>query len=157
MQNTHIATFDTFNPEMPLDGRAELTSNTLCPISTTRHSNNRTALQVKEDPAFYVSDFPSDKCHGGNPQARSAATDHAKHLQKVERLLDEALNLAGLMLASLADECDGRAMQVETALKVIEKKLGKAHTQIDRHRRRHAELFVAHVDLKGQLKDAQAN
>ena len=48
-------------------------------------------------------------------------------------------------------------MQTETALKVIEKKLGKAHTQIDRHRRRHTNLFLAHCDLRNQMKEAEAN
>ncbi len=61
------------------------------------------------------------------------------------------------MLASLADECDSRAMQTETALKVIEKKLNKAHTQVDRHRRRHTNLFLADFDLRDQLNDAEAH
>ena len=48
-------------------------------------------------------------------------------------------------------------MQTETALKAIEKKPGKAHTQIDRHRHRHTNLFMAHFDLRDQLKDTDAN
>ena len=157
MQNTNVATYDVFNPEMSLDGGAGSTGHALYPIDSTRRNENLTAFQVKEDQASYVPDFPSGKRYGGNPQAHSAAADHAKHLQKAGRLLDEALNLAGLMLASLDDECDGRAMQTETALKVIEKKLGKAHTQIDRHRRRHTNLFLAHFDLRDKKKHAEAS
>ena len=76
---------------------------------------------------------------------------------EAERLLDETLNLAGLMLVSFDDECDGRAMQTETALKVIEKKLSKAHTQIDRHRRCHTERCLNDVDLKNRTNEVETN
>ena len=93
-----------------------------------------TAWQVREDGGAYGAD----------------ALRHAAHLRKAERLLDEARNLVALLLASLGDEADARAMQTEIALKLIEKKLNKAHTQIDRHEARHRTLFAARSDLNDE-------
>jgi len=104
--------------------------------------------QVREDKGFYIPDFLSDKQHDTNPEAYSAAADHAEHLLRAEHLLGEALNLVGLMLASLGDESDSRAMQTETALKLIEKKLKTAYNRIDKHDARHTNLFLAYFDLK---------
>lgn len=59
--------------------------------------------------------------------------DHVKHLYEAQRLVGEALNLAGLVLKSLEDEGDARAMQIHTALRVLEKKLTKACRRIDRY------------------------
>ena len=77
-------------------------------------------------------------------QAYAAADDYATHLRGAERLLNDALNLVGLMLAAIGDDCDSRAMQSETALKIIEKKLRRMHRRIDWHDRRHTNLFLAY-------------
>ncbi len=89
-----------------------------------------TAWQLREGGGVYHAD-------------RAAAFRRAAHLRKAERLLDEARNLVALLLASLGDEADARAMQTEIALKLVEKKLNKAHTQIDRHEARHRPPPVA--------------
>lgn len=105
--------------------------------TSTQHAGlfaANTAWQVREDGGVYSAD----------------ALRHAAHLRKAERLLDEARNLVALLLASLGDEADARAMQAEIALKLIEKKLNKAHTQIDRHEARHKTRFVARSDLKDE-------
>ena len=54
------------------------------------------------------------------------------------------------MRAAIGDESDARAMQADTALTVIEKKLRRAHSQINKHDRCHANLFLAYFDLKGK-------
>ena len=140
MNDANIATYDVLNPKTPLDCVAD-----------------PTLFQVKEDPGSYTPHLLSGKRYADNPKTHSAAADHAQHLLKAERLLDEAQNLAGLMLASLDDECDSRAMQTETALKVIEKKLSEAHTQIDRHHRCHTELFLNYFDLRDKTNEAETN
>lgn len=106
--------------------------------------------RVREDGSFYVPDVLSDKRIDFHPGAYTAAADHARHLGKAERLLDEAQNLVKLMLASIGDLGDGRAMQSQIGLKVIEKKLSKVHAQIDKHDTRHTNLFFAYLDLKGK-------
>ena len=92
-----------------------------------------TLRQVREDGAVYRAD-------------RAAVFRHDVHLRKAERLLDEARNLVALLLASLGDEADARAMQTEIALKLIEKKLSKVHARIDRHEAAHGSSFVACSD-----------
>ena len=106
--------------------------------------------QVREDRSFYVPDLLSDKNHDTDPQAYAAAGDHAQHLRNAERLVCQAEDLVGLMRAAIGDESDARAMQADTALTVIEKKLRRAHSCINKHDRRHSNLFLAYFDLKGK-------
>ena len=77
--------------------------------------------RVAEEPGAWDADSPDD----------------ARHLHDAEGLIGEALNLAGLLLAALADDGDRRAMQVHTAVGIIEKKLAKACRKIDRYEMRH--------------------
>ncbi len=104
--------------------------------------------QVREDKGYYIPDLLSDAEYDASPKAYAAFADHAKHLHKAEGLQDEAWNLVRLMLAALGDEGDSRAMQTEAGLKVIEKKLSKAHTRIDKHHTRYTNLFFAYFDRK---------
>lgn len=87
-------------------------------------------FHVREDQGDYDTD------------AYDAAADHAKHLYEAQALVGDALNLAGLLLASLEDQGDARAMQVSTAVAVIEDKLKQAYHQLDEHEACHAKLFV---------------
>ena len=137
MNDANSATFDGPSPNTQLD----------------RFASPR-LFQVNEDPPSYTPQLPTGKRDNDHPQTCSTA-GLAKHLFKAERLLDEALNLAGLMLASFDDEGDGRAMQTETALKIIEKKLSKAHTRIDRHRRNYTELCLNHLDLGKRANESE--
>ena len=106
--------------------------------------------QVREDPGVYSTDPMTDTRSDGKPKPLAAETDHAKHLYGAQRIVGEALNLSGLVLASLHDECDKRAMQIGAALKVIEKKLEKAYNRLDRHEAQRASLIPEYVDLRKQ-------
>ena len=108
----------------------------------------RADWQVREDRGYYVPDLLSDKDYDPDRQAYAAAEGYATHLRDAERLLNHALNLVGLMLAAIGDDCDSRAMQSEIALTIIKKKLRKAHRRIDQHDRRHTNLFLAYCGLK---------
>lgn len=114
--------------------------HTLAAIEALRH--------IREDGDFYIPDFiTADPCKS-RPKVYSAANDHARDLRKAEQQLDDVLNLARVLRASVQGEDDGRAMQADTVLKIIEKKLSKAHAFIDRHDARHLNLFMAYFDLK---------
>ncbi len=106
--------------------------------------------QVREDPGVYSPDRLKDEHSDGKHELPAAAADHAAHLSTAQRIVGEALNLSGLVLASLHDECDKRAMQIGAALKIIEKKLEKACDQLDRHEVQYANLIPAYVDLRKQ-------
>lgn len=107
-----------------------------------------TARRLREDGDFYIPDFVSGDPYKARPKVYSAANDHAVDLRRAEQHLDDVLNLARVLRASVQGEDDGRAMQAETVLKIIEKKLKKAHNCIDRHDARHLNLFMAYFDLK---------
>ena len=98
--------------------------------------------RVREDRGDY--DIESD----GN-----TATDQANELYEAQRQIGDALNLAGLLLASLEDQGDSRAMQVHTVTRVIEKKLEKAYDGLDRHDAKHTELLLAYTDLKDKAEE----
>lgn len=111
-------------------------------------ARSATLRKVREEADFYIPDFITAEPYKSGPKVYSAANDHAEDLRKAEQHLDDVLNLARVLRASLQGEDDGRAMQADTVLKIIEKKLSKAHNCIDRHDARHLNLFMAYFDLK---------
>ncbi len=106
------------------------------------------AWQVREDRAFYVPDVMSDRSYETDAELYDTAGEYARHLRRAQRRLEDVLNLAGVLRASIGDEGDSRAMQAETVLKIVERKLHKALNQLDRHDSRHRNLFFAYFDLQ---------
>ena len=93
-------------------------------------------LHVGEDRAPYRPDSPS------------AEDFDSSALGDAEDLLDEALNLVGLMLAAVGEKGDGLAMQTEAGLKAAEERLRKARIRIDEHDTCHRSLLLAYRDLQ---------
>jgi hypothetical protein len=62
-------------------------------------------------------------------------------------------NFAGVLQASLGDEGNSRAMQADTVLKVVERKVNKALNQLDRHATRHRNLFFAYFDPQEKAEE----
>lgn len=108
------------------------------------------AMQLKEESEFYVPDLLSDANYDPEPALFSAAEAYAHRLRKAERQVDEAMLLSQVLRASMSDASDGRAMQVDTVLKIVEKKLRKAYLQIDKYDVGHLNLFMAYIELKEQ-------
>lgn len=104
--------------------------------------------QVREQQDFYIPELLTDPGYDAAPKTCAAFEKQAKPLHDVEGLIGDAWNLAGLMLAAMADEHDDRAMQTYTGLKVIEEKLSEAHNRIDRLHTQYTNLFLAYFDLK---------
>jgi hypothetical protein len=116
----------------------------------------RAAWQVREDRESYMPDFLSLKLSEISPELRDAADKDARHLRRAQRNLEQAINLVGVLLSSLEDVGDSRAMQAETALKVIEQKLDKALTRLDKHATRHSKLYFAYFELKENAEDEES-
>lgn len=112
--------------------------------------------QVREDKAFYVPDYMSGAPHEARSEAYSAANEHAAELREAEQHLDDALNLAGTLRASVQAEDDSRAMQADTVLKFVEAELRQARRCIDSHDTRHLNLFMAYFDLRDDSSDRRA-
>lgn len=104
--------------------------------------------QIREDRDFYIPDLVSADSYELRPKVYAAADEHASDLRRAEQHLDDALNLAAVLRASVQGEVDSRAMQADTVLKIVEKKLNKAHNCVDRHDARHLNLFVAYCELR---------
>lgn len=104
--------------------------------------------RLEEEGEFYIPDLLCNEDYEPQPGLNSAAEAHARRLHKAERYVDEALNLSQVLRASMCDAGDSRAMQVETVLRIVEKKLRKAHSQIDKHDASHVNLFMAYFDLR---------
>ena len=145
-------------PPANTESRKHITTGSDCRLDTGDYAFSYPRIeasanwQVREDRGYYVPDLLSNKDYDPDRRAYAAADDHATHLRDAERLLNDVLNLVGLMLAAIGDDCDSRAMQSEIALKIIEKKLRKTHRCIDQHDRHHTNLFLAYVDLKEQTE-----
>jgi hypothetical protein len=73
-----------------------------------------------------------DPDDAADPKLIEAADAHAKDLREAMALLDDAENLVAVLMASVEHEGDSRAMQAEAVLKIVRKKLRKAHVRIDR-------------------------
>jgi hypothetical protein len=108
------------------------------------------AWQVREEPAYYIPDLLSDKDREAEPELFAAADAHSEGLRNAMALLDEAENLVAVLTASMEHEGDSRAMQAEAVLKIVRKKLAKAHSRIDRQNARHRNLFLAYFELKAR-------
>ncbi|MEO1247626.1 MAG: hypothetical protein AAFX56_18270 [Pseudomonadota bacterium] len=106
------------------------------------------AMQLREEHEFYVPDLLADADYHPRPALFSAAEAYGRRLQKADRHVDEALLLSQVLRGSMCDDSDGRAMQVDTVLKIVEKKLRKAHLQIDRYETSHLNLFMAYMELR---------
>ncbi len=104
--------------------------------------------QVEEEGEFYIPELLSNEDYEPRPALYFAAEAHARRLRKAECHIDEALNLSQVLRASMCDAGDSRAMQVETVLKIVEKKLSKAHFLIDKYDASHMNLFMAYIDLR---------
>lgn len=108
--------------------------------------------QVREEDEFYIPDFTRTGAGRSRPDVYAAANDHARHLREAEGQLADALNLARVLRGSVQQADDAAAVQADTVLKIVEKKLRKANRALDRHDTRHLNLFMAYFDLKDRCE-----
>jgi hypothetical protein len=112
--------------------------------------------QLREEGGYYVPDFLTGKHDEADPAHSEAAHGETEGLVEAMALLDEVCNLVAVLKASMEEDADAQASQVETVLKIVEKKLDKAHRRIDRQAQRHRNLFLAYCHLKdASARDAE--
>lgn len=114
------------------------------------HLGRAAGWQVREEGEYYVPDLLKDESYEPDPALHDAAYAHTEGQREAMALLDDAENLLAVLLASMEQESDDRAMQAEAVLKTVRKKLDKAHTRIDRQDARHRNLFLAYFELKAR-------
>lgn len=140
MNERTTAVYDVNDCELILGGNASNDAASEAPKD--RQSN--------EDKESYLFDFLLGERREVDPEARSAAEDHVNGLRNAQRDLDEALNLSEVLRGAMEEDGDSRAMQVDTVLKVVEKKVKKAHDRVDKHASRCRKLFLAYCELRRQ-------
>jgi hypothetical protein len=108
--------------------------------------------QVREEGEYYIPDPSEDEDYDPDPALFDAAEAHTEEQRKAMALIDDAENLLAVLLASIEQESDSRAMQADTVLRIAKKKLRKAHARIDRQDERYRTLFLAYFALKARLE-----
>jgi hypothetical protein len=91
-----------------------------------------------------------DENYEPDPELLDAADAHIEEQREAMALLDDAENLLSVLRAAIEEDGDSRAMQAEAVLRVVLKKLRKAHTRIDRQETYHRNLFLAYFELKAR-------
>ena len=120
------------------------------------HGDPAAGGQVREHGDEYdIPDLLGDEDYEPEAVLSHAAYEHTEAERKTMGLLDDAENLLSVLLDAIQDDGDSRAMQTEAVLKVVGKKLRKAHTRVDRQEWRHRNLFLAYFDLKDRVQDAE--
>lgn len=104
--------------------------------------------EVREDKELYIPDYVSAGPAGIRRAAWAMAEEQAFDLREVEQQLDEAMNLVAVLLGSLQEAGDARAMQAGTVLRIVANRLQQAHDAVDRHDTRFMNLFLAYFDLR---------
>jgi hypothetical protein len=107
--------------------------------------------QIREEGEYYIPDLLTDEDYEPDPALSDAADAHTEAQREAMALLDGTENLLGVLLASIEYESDSRAMQADAVLKIVKKKLKKAHVRIDRQEGDHRNLFLAYFELKARL------
>jgi hypothetical protein len=161
MIDANPVTYDACNPQTTIPapaaravaGRPKLAAVRAYSLPAADRPAAAAGWQVREEPEYYIPDVRSDKDYEPDPELIEAADAHTEGQREAMALLDEAENLVAVLLASMGDEGDSRAMQAEAVLKVVKKKLKKAHVRIDRQDSRHRNLFVAYFELKGRAEE----
>ncbi len=118
-----------------------------CPLYVLKPAPER---KLREETEFYVPELLTDADYDVDHKAYAAFEEHDQHVHKAQGPVGDAWNLASLMRSAIGYEYDDRAMQTDAGLKVIEKKLAKAHDRIDRLGSRYKNLFFAYCVLKAK-------
>lgn len=120
------------------------------PVYTPNYVPGWPAMEVNEEREFYVPELLSDPTYEPRPEAYAAAEAHGRRLRRAERLVEEAALLAEVLRLAMGDAGDARAMQVDTVVGIVERKLRKARAAIDGQDTRDLNLFLAYAELKAQ-------
>jgi hypothetical protein len=119
--------------------------------TTSLHGDPAAGWQVREEEGEYdIPDPTEDENYEPDPELFDAADADTKEQREAMALLDDTENFLSVLMAAIEEDGDSRAMQAEAVLKVVRKKLKKAHTRIDRQESRHRNLFLAYFELKAR-------
>jgi hypothetical protein len=116
----------------------------------SRFSNLR---QVLEEGEHYVPDRPTDEDDEANAGLTEAAWAYTQKLRDAQGLMDDALNLLGVLLDALEQDTDSRAAQSRTVLEMVLESLHKAHRLVDEHESQDLDRFEADFERDDPVGD----
>jgi hypothetical protein len=112
-----------------------------------------TARLLREDGGRYTADPVGDEDDAAIASMSDAADLHTRHARDAQALLDDAVNLLGVMLDAVEQAGDTRAEQVRTVLGMAVECLHGAHRAIDEQESRDHELYLAYARLKAAMEE----
>jgi hypothetical protein len=127
--------------------RACSPSHTGCTMSPTFES--LASRQVREEGEYYIPDRLNEEDDEADPALAEAAWAYTGKVRDAQRRLDDAINLAGVLLDALEQDADSRAAQSRTVLEIAVECLHKAHSSIDEQEGCDRNLFLAHFEGRG--------
>lgn len=110
--------------------------------------------QLREEPEYYVPDFLFNEDYEADPALIEAADANSEESRIAMASLDDAENLTAVLLGSLEQEGDSRAMQAEAVLKTVRAKLREAHVRIYRQDAQYRNLFMAYFEQQGRMEES---
>jgi hypothetical protein len=112
-----------------------------------------TARLLRENGERYTTDPVGDEDDAASPSLSDAASVHTLHAREAQALLDDAVNLVGLLLDAVEQDGDTRAEQARTVLGMAVECLHGAHRAIDEQESRDHELYLAYARLKAAMEE----
>ena len=149
-------TYDARNPQTTIPataaravaGRPKLAAARAYSLTAADAEAAAADRQVREEPEYYIPDLLFNEDYEPDPKLVEAGDAHSEDLRVAMASLDDAGNLTEVLMASVEQEGDSRAMQAEAVLKTVREKLRDAHIRIYRQDARHRNLFFAYFELK---------
>jgi len=143
MIDTNTATYDaashpTTFPAMavrPAAALPTLSSNGACSLTGTGrpaspHFAYVAGLQVREEGEHYLPDLPrraDDEEYQADPELSDAAGAHTGNVRRALKLLDDAINLVGVLLDAAEHDNSTRSVQATTVLEMALECTHEAH------------------------------
>jgi hypothetical protein len=112
-----------------------------------------TARLLREDGERYTTDPTGDEDDAASASLSDAADLHTRHARDAQALLDDAVNLIGVMLDAIEHDGDTRAEQARTVLGMAVECLHGAYRAIDEQESRDQELYLAYAGLKAAVEE----
>jgi hypothetical protein len=91
-------------------------------------------LKVREEGEHYLPDLPrraDDEEYEADPERSDAARAHTGNVRRALALLDDAINLVGVLLAAVEQDADTRGGQARTVLEMAVECIHEAHRCVD--------------------------
>ena len=110
---------------------------------------------VREDGEYYIPDRLTYEDGEADSDLAEAALAYTRKVRDAQGLLDDAINLVGVLLDALEQDTDTRAAQSRTVLAMVVEHIHNAHARIDEQESQDQNLFLAHFEGSGEEEERE--